>query len=58
VGDVVALASHAQIGWEWPDRRHGAGSGKQRAVRIKLADDAPVSCLLCTVTFHANHAHN
>lgn len=38
VGNTVALPSRSQIGWEWPDRRHGASSGARRAVRIKLAD--------------------
>ena len=48
VGDAVPIASHGQIGWEWPDRRHGGSSSSgrsdgtrcqmRRSVRIKLAD--------------------
>jgi branched-chain amino acid aminotransferase len=35
--------------------------GVTRATALELArswGDLQVSCLLCTVTFHANHAHN
>jgi molecular chaperone DnaK (HSP70) len=45
----VQDAVRAYFGWD------GEGAEKQLAVHLNAEE---VSVLLCTVTFHANHAHN